>query len=271
MPENKMDEKEFSEGRVAQFWDENADLWSEQVRKGWDGYREHFNNPAFFEFIGDLSGKTILDAGCGEGYNTRILAKKAAHVVGVDISKKLIGLAQQQEQKEPLGIQYIVGSFADLSFFSDSSFDTALSFMALMDGPHYEQAIKEIFRILHPSGSLIFSITHPCFITKGIGWVKDENGNPVKLTVSDYFAEYPWLEQWRFSDASIPENSEPFKVPRFLRTLSEYINTLIDNGFVLEKLQEPRPPQKICTNQPWLKPWRNHASLFLYIHAVKPD
>lgn len=39
------------------------------VRKGWDAYREHFNNPAFFEFIGDLSDKTVLDAGCGEGYN----------------------------------------------------------------------------------------------------------------------------------------------------------------------------------------------------------
>jgi 2-polyprenyl-3-methyl-5-hydroxy-6-metoxy-1,4-benzoquinol methylase len=94
MPENVIDEKKFSEGRVAQCWDENADLWAEQVRKGWDGYREHFNNPEFFEFIGDLGGKTILDAGCGEGYNTRILAKKAAHVVGVDISKKLIDLAR---------------------------------------------------------------------------------------------------------------------------------------------------------------------------------
>jgi hypothetical protein len=77
------------------------------------------------------------------------------------------------------------------------------------------QAIEEFFRILRPSGNLIFSITHPCFITKGVGWIKDENKNPIKLTVSDYFTESPWLEEWRFSNESIPEDSEPFKVPRF--------------------------------------------------------
>jgi ubiquinone/menaquinone biosynthesis C-methylase UbiE len=54
--------------------------------------------------------------------------------------------------------------------------------MALMDGPHYEKAIKEIFRVLRPGGDLIFSITHPCFITKGIGWIIDDDGKYAKLT-----------------------------------------------------------------------------------------
>jgi len=59
---------------VARCWDENANLWADHVRKGWDAYREYLNNPAFFEFMGDLSGKTVLDAGCGEGYNTLVCA-----------------------------------------------------------------------------------------------------------------------------------------------------------------------------------------------------
>ena len=65
-----MNHSEIPEQQVARYWDKNANLWADHVRKGWDAYREYFNNPAFFAFIGDLSGKTVLDAGCGEGYNT---------------------------------------------------------------------------------------------------------------------------------------------------------------------------------------------------------
>ena len=57
----------FTEGEVARHWDDNADVWTEHVRKGWDSYREHLNNPAFLKLIGNIKGKTVLDAGCGEG------------------------------------------------------------------------------------------------------------------------------------------------------------------------------------------------------------
>ena len=170
-----------------------------------------------------------------------------------------------------LGIQYEVASFADLSIFKSAFFDTVVSFVALMDGPHYGLSTKEIFRVLRPGGSLIFSITHPCFITKGIGWAIDDDGKYVKLTVSDYFAKMPWLEQWRFRHESIPQDSAPFKVPAFPRTLSEYINTLINNGFLLTKISEPRPSEQACKQHVWLQRWRDHAALFLYIQAVKPN
>ena len=64
-----MNHSQIPEQQVARYWDDNANLWADHVRKGWDAYREHFNNPAFFEFVGALSGKMVLDAGCGEGYN----------------------------------------------------------------------------------------------------------------------------------------------------------------------------------------------------------
>jgi SAM-dependent methyltransferase len=110
------------EQEVARYWDENANVWADHVRQGWDAYREYFNNPAFFEFMGDLNGKTVLDAGCGEGYNTRLLARSGARMTGVDISEKMIELARQEERREPLGIRYEVASFCDLSLFDDASF-----------------------------------------------------------------------------------------------------------------------------------------------------
>ena len=111
----------FSEKEVARYWDKNAESWAKQVWKGRYAYREHLNNPAFLKFIGNLNGKKVLDAGCGEGYNTRIFARRGAKVVGIDISKKMIAFARQQERKEPLGIHYAVTSFSNLSCFPDNT------------------------------------------------------------------------------------------------------------------------------------------------------
>ncbi|MCK4328532.1 hypothetical protein KAX02_01695 [candidate division WOR-3 bacterium] len=67
------------------------------------------------------------------------------------------------------------------------------------------------------------------------------------------------------------KNSEiPIAVPCFPRTFSEYLNVLIDAGFVLKRLEEPRPTLKMCKKHPWLQSWRDHAAIFLYVHAEKP-
>ncbi|MCK4255717.1 class I SAM-dependent methyltransferase [candidate division WOR-3 bacterium] len=265
-----MKNSEIPEDEVARCWDKNANVWAEYVRKGWDAYREYLNNPAFLRFIGDINGKKVLDAGCGEGYNTRILARNGAQVIGVDISKRMIELAQQEEQREPLGIRYEITSFSDLSIFNDSYFDVVVSFMALMDTPDYEGATRELYRIIREKGELFFSITHPCFLTKGIGWIKDAQGNEIKLTVSDYFEQKSYIEHWRFSKAPIQVDVEPFAVPCFPRTFSEYLNVLVDAGFVLKRLEEPRPTLKMCKKHPWLQRWRDHAAIFLYVYAEKP-
>ena len=260
----------MSEDEVAGYWDRNADSWSDQVRKGWDYYREYLNNPAFLRFIGDLDGRMVLDAGCGEGRNTRLLARSGARMVGVDISWKMLEFARAEEQREPLGIRYEVTSFSDLSSFPDASLDVVVSFMALMDGPDFEGAAREIFRVLRAGGELFFSITHPCFNTKGYGWTIDADDNPGRLTVSDYFSDQPFVERCKFSKNPDSKHVDPFAIPVFPRTLSEYVNTLIGTGFVLKAVEEPRPSEEACREHPWLQRWRDHATLFMYFRAAKP-
>jgi len=41
-----MNHSEIPEQEVARYWDDNANLWANHVRQGWDAYREYFNNPA---------------------------------------------------------------------------------------------------------------------------------------------------------------------------------------------------------------------------------
>ncbi|PWU22165.1 MAG: class I SAM-dependent methyltransferase [Candidatus Rokuibacteriota bacterium] len=263
-----MNTGEFSEEDVARYWNDNAPSWAEQVRRGEDIAREWLNNPSFLGFIGDLSGKDVLDAGCGEGYNTRILARRGARVTGVDLSERMIELARDEESRNPLRIQYTRTSYADLGKFADASFDAVVSFMALMDGPRFDGAMREAFRVLRPSGMLAFSITHPCFITKRSRWIRNEEGVKINWVVGDYFNPDGWVERWRFTDAS--PDVPPFAVPRFDRTLGEYLNGVIAAGFVITRIEEPRPSEEYCQAHPSQRGWRDHAAVFLHVRAEKP-
>src|SRR5882672_3496162 len=158
----------ISEAEVSEQWNRNADLWASQVRAGFDVSRDYWNNPAFLEFICDLKGREVLDAGCGEGYNTRIFARRGARMTGVDISPRMLDLARDEERRDPLRIRYEQASYCDLSVFPDASFDAVVSTMALMDGPDFPLAMTEIARVVRPGGMVAYSILHPCFATKGL-------------------------------------------------------------------------------------------------------
>ena len=262
-------ETTYSDSEVAQYWDNNADVWTEQVRRSRDAFREHLNNPAFLKFIDDLKDKDVLDAGCGEGHNTRVFARLGARMTGIDISLKMIEHARLAEQRESLGIHYEVASFSDLSLFQDASFDTVVSTMALMDGPDYDKAVSEIYRVLRHQGDFFFSITHPCFMTPGFGWTAPENSPDIKLTVDGYFSKKQWIEKWRFSQLSNPQDVPEFIVPCFGRTLSDYINPLLKTGFILKEINEPRPSADLCRQYPFLNKWRKTAAIFLHVHGRK--
>lgn len=240
------------------------------MRRGWDSYREHFNNPAFFSFLGDVARLEVLDAGCGEGHNTRLLAGQGAAVTGVDISPEMIARARDEEARNPAGIRYETAAFEDLSLFEPASFDAVVSFMALMDGADIAGALAELKRVLRPGGRLVFSILHPCFISPGMSWTRNDRGEETGLRVSDYFADEPFLEQWTFSKAPVPSDAPPFVVPRFPRTLSTWLNTLAQTGFTLSRSEEPRPSADAAARHPWLARWRQHAALLLYLEVRTP-
>ena len=187
----------IGQDEVVRHWNENASLWASQVRAGHDAYRKFYNNPAFLKFVGDLSGKEVLDAGCGEGHNTRIFARQGARMIGADLSPAMIALACEEETREPLGIRYEIASFTELAPFADASFDAVVSTMALMDGPDLPAAFPALKRVLKPGADLCFSVIHPCFGTKGFAWIRDENGHEIALRQAGYFDQTPWISRWR--------------------------------------------------------------------------
>jgi SAM-dependent methyltransferase len=258
----------FSDEDVAAYWNANAEAWAQEVRQGHDVARERLNNPAFLGLIGDLGGRDVLDAGCGEGHTTRLLARAGARMTGIDISERMLALAVEEERRVPLGIRYVRTTYTRLDMFDAAAFDAVVSFMALMDGPGFDQAMAEALRVLRPGGMLAFAITHPCFITRGARWLRDEQGAKVAWATTNYFNAVPWVDRWRFTDA--PTHAPEFTVPRFDRTLSDYLNAVLGAGFLLTRVEEPRPSEEYCQAHPGQRGWREHAALFLHVRAVKP-
>ena len=256
---------------VGRIWEGNAEAWTRLARAGYDVYRDGFNTPAFVAMLPDVERLAGLDVGCGEGHNTRLLAGHGARMTGVDISPTFVRYANEAEEEHPLGIRYEVAGAANLPF-EHASFDFATAFMSLMDMPETGRVLAEVFRVLRPGGFLQFSITHPCFDTSHRKDVRGEDGLTYAVEVGDYFRKLDGeVEEWIFSAAppEVQEGLRPLRVPRFTRTLSELLNLLLDGGFVLERLGEPRPSDEMIREQPGLQSARV-VPYFLHVRARKP-
>jgi len=239
-------------------WDEASQPWADFVRKGKDYYRDEMNNPAALSLIGEIKGKLLLDLSCGEGHNTRILARKGATVTGVDLSRALIDLARESEKTDRLGIRYLVSDAADLGGLGSGQFDLVTCFMALMDIEHYEGAISQVARVLKKNGRFVFSITHPCFGDTAenspfAAWKCSEEASkgscesPWYLEVRRYFGTSKYEVKW-----DMRRLTKPFKTTSFHRTLTDYFQALQESGFAVTRLVEPKPTPKGVSEYPSL-------------------
>jgi 2-polyprenyl-3-methyl-5-hydroxy-6-metoxy-1,4-benzoquinol methylase len=252
------------DSKISREWNEASKPWADFVQMGKDYFRDEMNNPATLRMIGNVRNKQLLDLSCGEGYNTRILAKRGARVIGVDFSKEMIRLARQEEKRSRLGTRYYVSDAADLKELESERFDVVTCFMALMDIERFEDAISEVARVLKKKGRFVFSITHPCFeYGDTVGgepiaeWKYEEGKENAKerkaghLEVKRYFGITKCEVSW-----DMERLVRPFRTTSFHRTLTDYFRALHKSGFVITRLAEPKPTAKGVSKYPSL---RKHA------------
>ncbi len=254
--------------QVRCYWNGNADAWTKLARAGYDTYRDYLNSPAFLEMLPDVDDLLGLDIGCGEGHNTRLLARRGARVIAVDISEAFVRHARQLEGHD---IEYQVASAVELPF-ADSSFDFAAGFMSFMDIPETDLVLAEAFRVLKPDGFLQFSIAHPCFDTPHRRNLRDEDGLTYAIEVGDYFRNLQGeITEWLFGAAPLEVRAglPKFKVPRFTRTFSQWLNLVIEKGFLLERVEEPRPSDETVRECPDVQD-AQVVAYFLHLRARKP-
>jgi ubiquinone/menaquinone biosynthesis C-methylase UbiE len=256
---------------AGRYWNANAEVWTRLARAGYDVYRDYLNTPAFLAMLPDVRGLYGLDIGCGEGHNTRQLARLGARLAAIDIAETFIRFAKEAEQQEPLGIDYRGASAVDLPF-PDGHFDFATAFMSLMDIPETGRVLSEAYRVLKPGGFLQFSITHPCFDTPHRRNLRDERGITYAIEVGGYFRNLEGdVAEWLFSSApaEVRQGLPKFQTPRFTRTLSQWLNLLVDAGFRLERIEEPRPSDETVALCPTIQD-AQVVSYFLHVRVRKP-
>ena len=256
---------------VAEMWEANAETWTRHARAGYDVYRDALNTPAFLAMLPPISDLHGLDVGCGEGSNTRELARLGARMHAIDVAPTFIRHARSTEASDPLGIIFEVADALSLPF-ADNSFDFVTAFMSMMDMPDQGRALREAYRVLRPGGFLQFSILHPCFAPPHRRVLRNADGTTRAIEVGGYFdAINGEVETWWFGTLPREERERvaPFRTPRFHRTLSGWVEIICNAGFIIERFGEPSASPELARAEPVVADTRV-APLFLHCRVRKP-
>jgi ubiquinone/menaquinone biosynthesis C-methylase UbiE len=196
--------------------------------------------PGILKVIGKVSGREILDVGCGNGSLVRILTRMGNRVTGVDGSAPIIELAKAREAKNPLGATYHASDAANLSIFKANSFDLVTTCMALMDMPDAAGAIKEMGRVVKRAGRCVMLFSHPCFdIPHASSWQSEWGfGRTPVISLR--------LERYRevFSEWLRWSMTEDYEMLAYHRPLSWYFRAIRDAGLAVTMLDEPEPTRE---------------------------
>ena len=181
----------------------------------------------------DFTGRDVLDLGCGYGWHCAYAAEHGARsVLGLDLSEKMLAVAQKEHAAPP--IEYCRMAMEDADF-ADGSFDVALSSLAFHYVADFGALVRKTAHWLRPGGDFVFSCEHPVFTAEGSqDWCRDENGKILHFPVDNYYME--------------GERQAVFlgeRVTKYHRTLTGYVGALLSNGFMLTGLAEPQPPQEM--------------------------
>lgn len=184
------------------------------------------------KMLPDFKGKKVLDLGCGFGWHCQYAIEHgAASVVGVDISEKMLAVAKEKTSKD---IEYICKSTEDVEF-PDHSIDVVISSLTFHYLLSFDDIVKKVSVWLNDGGDFVFSAEHPVFTAYGTqDWYRDAKGKILHFPVDNYFAE-----------GKREANFLGEKVTKYHKTLTTYLNTLIQNGFEITGVVEPQPGKEM--------------------------
>ncbi|WP_116209511.1 class I SAM-dependent methyltransferase [Streptomyces olivoreticuli] len=113
--------------------------------------------PGFLAMVGDVRGKSVLDLASGTGFYSREFKRRGAtDVLGIDISGEMVAVAEQLEDRNPLGVRYEVGDVSELRPLGQR-FDVATAVQLLNyadDVAAMERMCRNVHRSLAPGAEL---------------------------------------------------------------------------------------------------------------------
>jgi len=196
--------------------------------------------PAIRALLPDPGGRRIVDLGCGFGWASRWFREQgAASVLGLDLSRNMI--ARARADTADAAIEYRIADLDTLQLPAEA-FDLAYSSLAF----HYVRDFGRLARVIHQAlargGRLVFTIEHPVFMAAAQPrWISDGQGRQT-WPVNQYAIEGERRTDWYTKG-----------VLKFHRTLGTTLNTLIDAGFHIRRVEEFAPSAEQVRQMPQLK------------------
>ena len=209
--------------------------------------------PALKALLPELCGLRVVDLGCGFGWFCRWARQQgAAAVLGIDVSEKM--LARARTTTTDAAITYLRADM-ECAELPEAAFDLAYSSLAL----HYVEdlggVLGKVHRTLTAGGRFVFSVEHPIFTApRQPGWSVGVDGRKT-WPVDSYLCEGPRQTDWLAKS-----------VIKHHRTLTTYLNVLLQLGFALSFIEEWGPTREQVTARPALDDERNRP-MFLLVSA----
>ncbi|MDN7225900.1 class I SAM-dependent methyltransferase [Planococcus liqunii] len=202
------------------------------------GRQESPNNaiekPIIFELLGDVSGKRILDLGCGDAaFGRELMAAGAVSYEGVEGSEAMALLAKET-LKETSGTLF-QGTMEEYPF-PKGRFDVVTSRFAIHYIEDVETLFAKVYASLNEQGHFLFSVQHP--LTTSSFESKQAGERRENWLVDDYFIQgerkEPWIDKI---------------VVKHHRTIETYFTALTGAGFKVKALREGEPDRQSFTSE----------------------
>ena len=215
--------------------------------------------PIFRKMMSDVKNKRILDLGCGYGENDKYYKNKgASYVLGIDLSEHMIQIANKTNKID--GVEYKILAMEDIDKI-DQKFDIVMSSLAFHYVSDFNKLMKDINNLLVDNGVLIFSQEHP--VTTCL--IRDEKHNKNKIEIDGKL--YRLVADYnRCGLRNTPWNN--VNVEKYYRNISTIMNTIINNGFIIDEINESEPNEEMVKKNPkYINQY--DAPYFLFVKAHK--
>ncbi|WP_167958088.1 class I SAM-dependent DNA methyltransferase [Anaerosporobacter faecicola] len=220
-------------------WDAMAKAY-EEFTEGKESYSYRIEWPCIQRMLPELKGKNVLDLGCGTGRFSFLFEDKEPSVVdGIDLSEQMLTLAKTKSLVRKSKVHFIQGDITNVSDYVDKTYDLVFSSTTLHYIQNLQQFFKQLSLVMNEAGIGILSLMHPIYTSQ---YPIDQNG------------KFPRDEEWnvRYLDTSLRSYMQPWieyndSVEKFLsssyhHTFSDYFNAIINTGFQILQVEEPKPP-----------------------------
>jgi SAM-dependent methyltransferase len=202
-----------------------ADAYAADVEDG--PYNAHYERPNTIALLGDVAGRHVLELGCGSGPLTAWLVDHGATVSALDVSPEMLRLAADRVGR---AASLRVADAAHPLPFLANSFDLVVGSLVLHYIEAWEPVLREVRRVLRPSGTAVFSTHHPT-----MDWLAPPP--------EDDFPTTSVTEVWE-------KGTGEFEVTFWRRPLTAMTDAIATAGFVVERLVEPEPAPDLAESHP---------------------